>query len=265
MSERPLFMALFVLVLSCISSPPTCLASDEPADGRGAEDLQIEAFLLEAEVVEDKALGEGITDPRRIVLKKDGVTARALFKTIDRDEYEPSFTSRVEMHFTDKYVYEYAAYRLDRYLGLNIVPVTVLREIDGLEGSAQFWIEDAMKLQEAMDQKLEPKRPAYFVRCMQYMQVLDALIYNIDRNPANILVTQADGGFHAIDHSRAFRDDKELPWYGRNWGEPLPDAMKEKIRSLDRKTIERLSAGRLTSKQVRAVLERRDLLLEELP
>jgi hypothetical protein len=256
---------MFAFVLFCAAGLGATGLAEEPRDGRSDEDLKIEKFLLEAEIIEDKDLGEGITRPRRLVLKKDGVTARALFKTIDRDEYEPSFTSRVEMHFTDKYVYEYAAYRLDRYLGLNIVPVTVLRKIDNVEGSAQFWIEDAMKLQEAMDQELEPKRPEYFMRSMEYMHVLDALIYNIDRNPANILVTQADRGFHAIDHSRAFRDNKELPWYGRNWSKPLPDEMKAQIKALDKKTVERLSAGRLTNKQVKALLERRDLLLEELP
>lgn len=265
MFTRSRTVTLFALVLFCAAGAGQLVHAEEARDGRSEEDLAIEKFLLEAEIVEDKDLGEGITRPRRLVLRKDGVTARALFKTIDRDEYEPSFTSRVEMHFTDKYVYEYAAYRLDRYLGLNIVPVTVLRTIDSVEGSAQFWVEDAMKLQEAMDQELEPKRPAYFMRCMQYMHVLDALIYNIDRNPANILVTQADGGFHAIDHSRAFRDNKELPWYGRSWSEPLPDEMKAKLKALDKKTVERLSAGRLTSKQVKALLERRDLLLEELP
>ena len=51
--------------------------------------------------------------------------------------------------FADKFQHEVAAYRLDRMLGLNVVPVSVLRNLDGEMGSVQAYVEDAVDQQSA--------------------------------------------------------------------------------------------------------------------
>nr|NIM64006.1 hypothetical protein [Acidobacteriota bacterium]NIQ87020.1 hypothetical protein [Acidobacteriota bacterium] len=64
---------------------------------------------------------------------------RAIFKTVDE---RPG--SAHDGQALDRHRQEVAAYRLDRFLGLGLVPVTVLREVDGVEGSMQQWVEHAI-------------------------------------------------------------------------------------------------------------------------
>jgi hypothetical protein len=92
---------------------------------------ELEDFLRSAEVVKIEDIGEGITKPRRVTLRKDGRLCRAIFKTVDISSTEIHYTNRLEALFTDKFVYEVAAYRIDRMLGIGLVPVTVIRKING--------------------------------------------------------------------------------------------------------------------------------------
>ena len=114
-------------------------------------DRELEEFLRTADVVEMVDVGEGITRPRRATLRQGDRLCRALFKTVDFTSTDIHYTNRLEQVFTDRYVYEVAAYRIDRLLGIGLVPVTVLRTIDGEVGSLQHWIEGSVKMQDAID------------------------------------------------------------------------------------------------------------------
>ena len=70
----------------------------------------------------------------------------------------------------------------------------------------QLWIENATTLERA---QAEPGAKVgdfdLLVERLTLMYVLDAMIYNVDRNPTNVLVGKEDPDvFHPIDHSRAF-------------------------------------------------------------
>ena len=94
---------------------------------------------------------------------------------------------------------EIAAYRLDRTLGLNLVPTTVPREIEGEQGSFQAFVEDDVRPREeypAIDQQL--------------MAVLDFLIANSDRHSINWM-TQTDGRPAATDNGLSFPCLRQRP------------------------------------------------------
>jgi hypothetical protein len=246
---------------------PAASAEDQigaAIQGPTESDRIIERFLLEGEILLDEEVGEGITNPHRLTLKHNAIVGRAIFKTHDEVNHEVTFTSMAEIGFADRYVYEIAAYRLDRMLGLNLVPVTVLRTVNGEEGSLQYWIEDAIHLQKAMDDGISTRDPARFVASKQAMQVLDALIFNIDRNPSNILITPGDDGFHLIDHSRAFRVTRKLPPWSNVFTEPLPVEITERLRLLDRDVLTEVLGSYLSPKQIKTMLKRRDLLIDYL-
>ena len=225
---------------------------------------ELEEFLLTAEVVAIEDIGDGITKPRRVTLRKDGVEARAIFKTVDITTTDVAYTNRLELVFTDKFVYEVAAYRLDRMLGIGLVPVTVLRTIDGDQGSLQFWIEDAMKMQDAFDRDLPVRNTGLLLQRLMLMYVLDAMIYNIDRNLTNVLVRPDRGDFFLIDHSRAFRTAKKLPSLKEQRQIPVPEPVARNLRDLDLGTLSAQLDGLLKPKQIRAIDARRRLLLDEL-
>lgn len=212
----------------------------------------------------EEDVGEGITHPRRLTLKSGEIIGRAIFKTHDEVNHEVTFTSKAEIGFADRYVFEVAAYRLDRMLGLGLVPVTVLRTVDGVQGSLQFWIEDSIQFQKAMDDGLSTQDEGRFIVLKQAMQVLDALIYNIDRNPTNILITPGDDGFHLIDHSRAFRLTRKLPPWGNVFTERLPTDLTQRLRLLDKETLGLALGQYISTRQIKALLKRRDRLMEFL-
>jgi hypothetical protein len=225
---------------------------------------ELEEFLSTAEVVKIEDVGDGITKPRRVTLRKNGVEARAIFKTVDITTTDVAYTNRLESVFTDKFFYEVAAYRIDRLLGIGLVPVTVLRTIDGELGSVQFWIEGAMKMQDAFDRDLPVRDTRLLMQRLMLMYVLDAMIYNIDRNFTNILVRPDRDDFFLIDHSRAFRTTRKLPSLKEERKIPVPEPVARSLRELDLARLSTELDGLLRPKQIRAIDLRRQLLLDEL-
>ena len=77
-----------------------------------------EKFLQEAKIIsssKDFSESEAVTEPWTLVLEKDGVTRRALWKNPE---------GRLK-GFLDSWKCEIAAYRLDKLLGLNMISPTV--------------------------------------------------------------------------------------------------------------------------------------------
>ena len=91
----------------------------------------IENFLEVAEVQSVEAVGMGVTDPQLVILNNDGQINQATFKPIKRGRHKG---------FWESYQAEVAAYRLDKYLGLEMVPPTTFKRIEGEMGSLQFWV-----------------------------------------------------------------------------------------------------------------------------
>jgi hypothetical protein len=94
---------------------------------------------------------------------------------------------------------EAAAYELDEALGLNVVPPTIVREIDGKRGMVQQFIEtDGLGLHDAgIDQD-----------SVYGLAVLDIATGNTDRHGGNVLIDK-DRRVVAIDQGLSFPDDTE--------------------------------------------------------
>jgi hypothetical protein len=265
-ASRNLTIAALCVAASVTGSfaAPVDLDGRSYDDGRTDADLRVEAFLQDAEVVQVEDLDEGITRPQRLTLHRGPAYGRAVFKTIDEFSVDPHYTSLAESTFSDRYVFEVAAYRMDRLLGIGLVPPTVLRDVDGREGSAQWWIEDAIDVQEAADHGYATRDSSRYYRNQMAMVVLDALIANIDRNPTNVLRTPGDDGFHLIDHSRAFRPRKTLPPWDDLWTHPVDRDLAERVRNLNEPVLTAVLGDLLSRKQIRAILKRRDRLVDKL-
>ena len=251
-----------VLCATITLSVPTSASTDD--FGRSTEDLEIEAFLETAEIAATEEVGEGITKPLRLTLRKDGIERHAIFKTVDEEIDQITRTTGWEPKFTDKYAYEVAAYRTDRLVGIDLVPPTVLRTVDGAEGSLQLWIEDITTMEQELIAHGDSPMDNFDLLLERLMltYVLDALIYNIDRNHTNILVDFASDRFYPIDHSRAFRLYKKLPPM-RDSEIPIPEHIASRLRSLDLETFQAAIGEFLDPAQVKAVDKRRRTLIKE--
>ena len=154
---------------------------------------------------------------------------------------------------------EIAAYEVDRLIGLGLVPATLERSYRGDRGSLQWWVESEMSEAERAQRRILPPDRQAWGRVMSKVRLFDSLIYNTDRHQRNIRITN-DWTIILIDHSRTFRTEKELR-------EPeqimlFSRSLLESIAKLDEDTLKDRVGGYLTIFQIRAVLARRDLLLE---
>ena len=267
---------LAVIALTALAGV-TGSAAAQPGEGAGAKaqearhwlgpdgerlpfvsDEDAESFLREARVASSEVLGSGTSRPRRLVLERDGVTARAIFRTVDTSAFNINQRATRENLLTDSFVNEVAAYRLSRLLGLDTVPPTVPREIGGVRGSVQLWVENARTQEELAAAGAEHQNPYYWVMQERMILVWDELISNWDRNTTNLLV-DASGRLWFIDHTRAFRRTTTLDHLDQVTvcERHLWDALQQ----LDEAAVRRELSPFLEDTQIVALLKRRGLLL----
>jgi 3',5'-cyclic AMP phosphodiesterase CpdA len=245
---------------------PGELASPEPlarAVGErpaGLDDDELEAWLAHADVVGVEELPAGITQPQRITLRRDGVELRAVLKQLSTDF---GATGRAEsLNQGDRFEYEIAAYELDRMLGLDMIPVTIPRKVNGRMSAVQFWVEGAINARQMLEAGQRPSgwcpaEPQY-----NLMNVFDVLVHNTDRTQENLLLTR-DWDVVLIDHSRAFTTQQQLPRLLYKQPLELPAALAARLAALDRAALQRELGPWLHGRQIDALLKRRDALLRE--
>jgi hypothetical protein len=226
----------------------------------GLDDDALESWLAQAEVVAVEELDAGITEPQRVTLRKDGVELHAVFKRLSTDF--GASDSRKALDNADRFQYEVAAYRLDRLLGLDMVPVAVPRTIGRVRGALQFWVEDSINLRRMLEQKLQPEGWCDAESQYNLMNVFDVLIYNSDRTQENALFTR-DWMLVLIDHTRAFGTQLTDPRLLYLQRPRLTPALAARLAALDRATLERELRPWLHPRQITALLKRRDRLLDE--
>lgn len=231
-----------------------------------AEDAKWEEFLKTAEITGKRQLGggEAVTAPWRLALEKDGIKRNALWKNPED----------LQKGYLEGWKWEIAAYRLDRYLELNMVPPTVEREFQGKRGCCQLWVTAEMDLRRKAREKIKtPSDKVYYWNNATYLhRAFDNLIANEDRHYGNILITK-DWRMILIDHSRSFRTSKkfstELIYTEKHIEGPkimrkLPRAFVEKLKALNFELMKDIVGKYLTDKEIEAVLMRRDLILKEI-
>lgn len=218
-------------------------------------------FLTKARISRMRSLSEGVTAPRRATLERNGVTHDAVFKTIE--EFIPGVTrlddGTVVSNMEDNWRFEVAAYRIDRMIGLGLVPVTVEREYRNEDGSMQLWVDAEMSETERRRQGITPPDREGWSQLQLKMLLFDNLLFNWDRHLSNILVTK-DFGLLLIDHSRAFlpydelRRENELTRFSRS--------LLDGIAKLTREGLRREVGRYLESSKIDTLLKRRDRILE---
>jgi hypothetical protein len=226
----------------------------------GLDDDALERWLAEAEVVDVEDLDTGITNPRRVTLRKDGVELRAVLKQLSTTSGGQNQSQAIEG--SDRFEYELAAYKLDRLLGLDMVPVTVERTVKGRRGVVQFWIDDSISVRKVLEQKQEPSGWCDVGPQYNLMNIFDALIHNSDRNQGNALFT-SDWTLVLIDHTRAFRLGLNNPTLLYRGEIRMPPALAARLSTLTRERLLESLGPYLRARQVDALLKRRDKLLQD--
>ena len=156
---------------------------------------------------------------------------------------------------------ELAAYRLDRLLNLDMVPVTVLREVDGDEGSLQFSPADRI---DEMQRSQEGRGGAAWCPLAEQwnaMFVFDVLIYNDGRDGRGILYNLDLWQVMLTSHNKAFSKKNGVPARLETVPYQVGPAWKEKLAELNDEVLQHSLGDVLDEKRLRALGERRDALI----
>jgi hypothetical protein len=229
-----------------------------------AEREKWEEFLKTAEIIGQiqQKSREAVTEPWTLTLEKNGVTRKALWKDAE---------GRMKGSMED-WRWEIAAYRLDKYLGLNMISPTVEKRFRGQRGSCQLWVDYWIKATVKNEQKIKvPSYKVFYYNRATYLRwAWDNLIANDDRHAGNFFITK-DWRIILPDHSRSFRTSKkftknliytEKHKEGPKIMKELPRAFIERLKSLNFELIRDIVGEYLTDKEINAVLLRRDLILK---
>jgi len=227
-------------------------------------DEAIEEQLRTASVVSQSKIPVGVSRPKKILLDADSHHFNAAFKNIDevkKNIRDPTATGNAKLYlqWRDSYVYDVAAYHVDRLLGLNRTPPTVRRTIKGNKGSLQIWVEGSITEAERREQSIAPPEIARFNQQRSTLQLFDNLVANRDSNLGNTLI---DGNWRLwfIDCSRCFGRHEDLLY-----PEMITHCDREvwrALRQLDRSSAGKVLSPFLTPAEIDAIFARRDKLVD---
>ncbi|MGD2245391.1 MAG: hypothetical protein PVI11_02470 [Candidatus Aminicenantes bacterium] len=259
MRIKPLVLILLIALVT-----PPYLFSFQLTSEEIKQREEMEEFLRTAKIVKVERIGEGVTKPKRLYLKKDNMEASGCWKN----------PSGVQGGVLEGWDYEIAAYCLDKLLDLCMVPPTVQRNFRLQRGSFQLWMTlETSELERRKENiPIPPEKEDHVAKVRHIQRVWDSLIANIDRSQQNIRYTK-DWRLILIDHSRSFRTKdtytKRL-LYGKNGlkgsfpFEKLPRKFVDKIRALTARTIRMAAGNYLTDREIECLLYRRDLIIKEI-
>ncbi len=200
-------------------------------------------MLAEAPIV-DRSSTETYT---RVTLRDGNIELQANFFPADRPSNRP----------------EIAAYALDRLLGLDMVPVTVARDLDGEPGALQFL--PVNFLTETQRRATSAGGSAWCPLQEQFpaMYIFDTLIYNEGRTLEHIAYSAESFDLMLLGHERAFGTQRGRPAHLQEVMLELTPAWQEALQALDEDVLTEALGASLSRRQIRALARRIETVLEE--
>ena len=158
---------------------------------------------------------------------------------------------------------ELAAYRLDRLLELDMVPVTVMRKLGRREGTLQFLPPKLMNEQQRSEDGRGGSANCPLPEQWSAMYVFDSLIFNEGRTLERMTYSTADWQLILTGHDRAFGVNKGRPRHLESIELAIGVGWKNALSALNDGVLESEFGNVLDKRRQSALAARRDELVAD--
>jgi hypothetical protein len=242
-NKGSLFPILFMFLSVSFAFP--C----EPGDSLFQEKTEI--FLATADIKSiEKNLELGRTNFWNITLIDEDKEVRAIFKHVDRPR--PTL-------LPDCYKYEIAAYKLNKMLGLDVVPPVVERIVNGQKGSLQIMIENVFTDRDRKVKNLAPDDPSQFEKDLDVIKIFEILTADQCLDSADILIQEENWKVWRVDFSEAFSLSSIVP--GECKIERCSCDLFDNLKNLDNGQLKKELGSYLNKEEINALCKRKQSIL----
>ena len=210
--------------------------------------------------IDDDALADILENGEVVELNADGAAWRLVQVTAgERTVFAYFNVLPPEQIFAP----ELAAYKLDRLLGLAMVPVTVRRELAGQQGTLQFVPTATLTERARVAAGKWRGAPCSLDKQTGAMYVFDALIQNPARTPSSMLYSRDDWLLMLVDHENSFGAEQGRPAYLKDIELTIGDQWRTALLELDDETLRTNLGDVLDERRLAALAQRRDAMLAD--
>ena len=225
-----------------------------PVDIKKQNREDVEYYLNNAATINVvKGAVPGRTAAWKIDLDDGEIKRRAMFKVVD--DTRPTL-------LPDSYKYELAAYAFDKLIGFKKIPPTIMREIEGTEGSLQIRIENCFGLDEKIQNNIAPPDPQAFANALEEINVFENLIYSEREELDDILIHEETWDIFRVDFSEAFAPISQL--IPRQPITRCSKTMFDNLQELTGRLIKARLGDYLNEEELAALISRKDLIIKTL-
>lgn len=156
---------------------------------------------------------------------------------------------------------ELAAYLLDKMLGFDLVPAAAVRNLAGDHGVIQLSYPNLITETQRKQRGHSSSRWCSIPMQLELLHVFDLLIGNFDRSGSSMGYVEPLWDLRAYEHGEAFGLEHSLPDAVNAIDANLPPLVQEALRSLNEQNISHTLSQLLNQQQIKALLARRDAIL----
>lgn len=213
----------------------------------------IEKYLKTAEVVSTTTDYQGRTGAWEVVLDDGTMKKKGFFKHVNRTRPHA---------LPDSYQYEMAAYKLAKLLDIDFVPPLVEREIKGIKGSLQIFMEDCRRLSDIKRKQMGFPEPVELEDALDGLAVFEILTGDQCRDDDDTLVQNETWKVCRVDFSEAF--SPYIDWEKDCGLSRCPKYIFENLSALDEKTIEAALSSYLNEEEMKALFQRKNRIIKRI-
>jgi hypothetical protein len=208
----------------------------------------------------DVATIERLLESGKIIAREDLEDGRRTLSLSFSDDtvtayFEPA--SKRAKNFPDV-----AAYRVDRLLELDMVPIAVRRTVDGMPGTVQLGAVKTVSETQRVEQRGGAGAWCPLRDQFAAMYLFDALIHNEGRTPERIRYLPGSWDLVLTGHDKTFSTGRGIPNHLQSVALIPTPGWTSKLTTWNQASLTQALGDVLDKRRIKALLARRDKLLE---